>query len=394
MKNIKKIESDVQNINNQIGENIAKIKTIESLIKTLKNNLKVPNFTFITPYNEYIQDLNLRIKKCKKTVEDLLNYDDFKDSDKLNDIKDKLTQLEEKTKAIKLGKIFLFKKPRINYIVFGILSLIFLLTTFTNLASTFISIPCAIISLIFIVMLIGTIIVYKIESKQVSEYQKIITPSCISDLNKELESRLNSKKNDSNQHNLKEKLDKTKKALFECGHKYQAMLDEKTKEIKEEMSSYNFIDKVIKTILDNYPRDYFHYSKDYMALFENLFIYDFKDEEDFLEASKKIIEIRKEEKREEERLKQEELRRKEEAEREQEMVRREERRRREEVAEQRHREYLAAEDKKREEEKQKAEEMKRRNSAQALCYSCEHNFHCSIRKNLTSPVCSKYSPKK
>lgn len=173
---------------------------------------------------------------------------------------------------------------------------------------------------------------------------------------------------------LKEKAEESKEDFLKKGEKIQSELeaigdDLQSKQdndlvgIKKEMHSYNIIDKAVNNLVSCYGQE-IHWSSDYMKLFEQNFYLEINDEKDFLDACRDLIEKKKRDDNEK-------------AERER--------------AE--HERRMAQAEAERQEYAQRKQQDEQRRAASSLCLSCKHFYGCSLKENLTSPVCSKYQNK-
>lgn len=173
-------------------------------------------------------------------------------------------------------------------------------------------------------------------------------------------------------------MDKSDAELKSVGDKWQAKLDNDTKDITDKMKSFEVIDKSIKFLVENYGNE-IHYSKDYMDLFEKNMFIDINSKDAFLNAVRVLIKNKKAEEKEK---KLQEERDKENAEKLQREI--------EERSYQKHIQEETIREQKKQTEIMLQQQKSSKSAAKSLCWSCKFRNGCSLKNQLSSPVCSKY----
>lgn len=173
-------------------------------------------------------------------------------------------------------------------------------------------------------------------------------------------------------------MDKSDAELKSVGDKWQAKLDNDTKDITDKMKSFEVIDKSIRFLVENYGNE-IHYSKDYMDLFEKNMFIDINSKDAFLNAVRVLVENKKAEEKEK---KLQEERDKENAEKLQREI--------EERNYQKHVQEEAIREQKKQTEIMLQQQNSSKSAAKSLCRSCKFRNGCSLKNQLSSPVCSKY----
>lgn len=268
------------------------------------------------------------------------------------------------------------------YLISGFIALIalFSLLIYSNIATT---IASSILLLVFGGALVARLVYDLLFAKKRASGFKAAEKELSTSLDRyftAMFSLLNSERNDSFSE-YSDAMDECHDELKKIGDKWEEKLQEETKEIRAQMESHEVIHRAINRMIDCFG-DEIHYSKDYMSLFESSVYLRIETEKQFLEAVRAVIEERRREVKEKEEKEQKQ--------------RADEERRREERMERDYQARMQREalrEQQRQTEALERQQEAQRKAARSLCFSCKFNNGCSLKRNLSSPVCSKFQSK-
>lgn len=277
---------------------------------------------------------------------------------------------------------FLFRGTGLRlYLVCGFITLIALLSlTYWNFWTIIVA---SILIILFGGSLIARIIFDLIFSKKRAVHYKNIEDDFYSCTDKYITSiiRILIKEKDESYNKFIKDINEYDSKLKEIGDKFESNLEIAAKDIKSKMNSYDVINKAINNLIVSYGEQ-IKYSKDYMDLFEKSVYLNLDTENDFLSAVRALIDIKNKEIREKEA---------------QEMHQKE-------VEEQRNEDRMrweyqaniqreALKEQQRQTEIAKIQHDEQKKAASSICFTCKNKSGCALRRNLSSPTCSRYQMK-
>lgn len=360
----RKVE-EFEKFKNELNKDVEATQNLQDKL----SRRKLGFFESLTEYSD-------RIAKNAKDAISVINrnksiFSDVKSELMLNGCNNLLKEFGNKK------DIFVFKKPLLNVILFSILIVGFL--SMCTVSAPWIRITSMILAILSLIIVIGTMVYCKIRKKLVEKNLS----SCKFDVEKYIKDVSESAKNSINKKyiEINKELDELKLQLDKIGDKYEKITDDATKEIKVKINSYKIINKSIQNLLEYY-KDEIKWSADYMHLFEKNFYMNFENEQDFISSCRDLIEKKKKDDEEKAEKRRQEKERK--------QIEYERWKAQEEVK--RHNREMEYAQKKQADALQKQQDEQRK-AACSLCGSCKYYTGCSLKHNLSSPVCSRYQNK-